>query len=172
MDKASRNAWIQKNMVYFLEEAGYRILPDSTIIGKRSLKPMVPTITKGYHTITVHVFKTQITLRVHKIIAYKFCPNPEGKPEVNHKDGNKLNNCAENLEWVTSSENQKHAFKIGLQVINTIAANEKCSVPVLDTQTGVFYNTVREATEYSGVSRQTMVRILMGRNRSTRYVYA
>jgi hypothetical protein len=54
---------------------------------------------------------------VHRLIAKTFIPNPDNKPQVNHKDGNKLNNDIENLEWVTSSENSEHACKIGLKVM-------------------------------------------------------
>lgn len=50
-------------------------------------------------------FKNQY---IHRLVAKYFIDNPEQKREVNHKDGNKLNNNIENLEWVTSSENQKH----------------------------------------------------------------
>lgn len=51
---------------------------------------------------------------VHRAVAKAFIPNPDSKPMVNHIDGNKLNNNACNLEWVTCSENHRHAFKTGL----------------------------------------------------------
>lgn len=54
------------------------------------------------------------TLRIHRLVAMAFIPNPDNLPEVNHKDGNKLNNCITNLEWCTGQDNIRHAWNNGL----------------------------------------------------------
>ena len=52
---------------------------------------------------------------IHRLVAQSFIRNPSNKPDVNHKDGNKANNHASNLEWNTRKENINHAHKIGLK---------------------------------------------------------
>ena len=58
--------------------------------------------------------KKQKVFKLHRAIAETFIPNPDNKPEVNHKDGNKENNRITNLEWSTGSENIRHAYATGL----------------------------------------------------------
>ena len=74
---------------------------------------------KGYLETHLYINNKNKVFKVHRLVAMAFIPNPENKPEVNHKDGNKQNNSKENLEWCTSSENQIHAYKNKLKVNTT-----------------------------------------------------
>lgn len=70
---------------------------------------------KGYHRVELADGKRGVktSYAVHRLVAEAFIPNPENKSEVNHKDSIRHNNVLENLEWVTHSENQQHAYKFG-----------------------------------------------------------
>ena len=58
------------------------------------------------------------TAYVHRLVAKAFIPNPQNKHFVNHKDGDKRNNHADNLEWCTRQENEIHAWRIGLKTVS------------------------------------------------------
>lgn len=78
----------------------------------RIIKPEI--IHTGYLRVTLYKSGKTKSHYVHILVAQAFIPNPENKKQVNHIDGNKQNNCIDNLVWVTPSENIIHAFKFGL----------------------------------------------------------
>lgn len=69
---------------------------------------------KGYHKVRITIERRKFTLTVHREVAKAFVPNPDNLPQVNHKDGNKDNNSAANLEWCTNVQNAHHAIENGL----------------------------------------------------------
>lgn len=69
---------------------------------------------KGYVKVRISIDGKVYNRNIHRMVAETFIPNPENKPEVNHKDTNKKNNKISNLEWVTRKENADHAYENGL----------------------------------------------------------
>ncbi|WP_200411333.1 NUMOD4 domain-containing protein [Virgibacillus salexigens] len=90
---------------------------DREIFGgnKRRGKLLKPAKSKqGYLYVSLYRNRESKKMRVHRLVAFMFIPNTENKYEVNHINGNKLNNKVNNLEWVTREENNKHAYVTNL----------------------------------------------------------
>ena len=101
---------------------------------------------------------------LHRLVAQTFIPNLENKPEINHKDGNKSNNCVDNLEWVTRYENQAHAVKFGLTSAWTNPHMKKMSdaalkvnnKPVLCITTGEIFANHLDACRSLGIGHDAV----------------
>lgn len=93
-------------------------------------------------------------IHIHRLLATHFIPNPNNLPQVNHIDGNKKNNDLSNLEWVTRSQNMKHAVDVLGFKPNTTGINPKRPVRQIDKSTGEIikeYESIRVATEQTGI---------------------
>lgn len=115
--------------------------------GKRPIKGQPNS--KGYLRVVIH----RKAYFVHRLVAQLFIPNPDNKPQVNHIDGNKLNNAVTNLEWVTNKENREHAVINGLHL-----RGERCPYAKL-TQKDVDYIRSRMTSRYNkGVAKELSAR--------------
>lgn len=92
----------------------YSVSRDGRVKNSRGHEKALQLDHKGYYKVDLYNNGDCSTKRVHRLVAEAFIPNPDNKPDINHIDGNKRNNSADNLEWVTKSENIQHAFRTGL----------------------------------------------------------
>lgn len=131
----------------------YEITKSGEVINKNTNRVLKPQLNgKGYYRVCIG---GQLKF-VHRLVAQKYVPNPNNKPQVNHKDGNKLNNCVDNLEWVDNKENIKHAVENGLHL-----SGEKCPYSKLNKQQVDFIRNHKEISsvelaELFNVARSTI----------------
>ena len=122
------------------------------------------TVNSGYVMAMLCLGGKSYFKTVHRLVAKAFIPNPDAKPEVNHIDDNKLNNRADNLEWVTHTENMRHAhatglMKVGIEKSTVRKLSRKQAQYVCENPDGLSQN--RLAKNF-GVSRQIISQVQRG----------
>ena len=140
----------------------YYVTVDGTVYrnkgnGFKQIKPQ--THHNGYLRVQLYQGKKPIKKFVHRIVAETFLGHQEGL-QVNHIDGNKLNNSTDNLEWVTPSRNINHAIENGLKDFKSI------STPVVATciKTGqtIYFESMKKAEQDLGVHSANIRKVIMG----------
>lgn len=101
----------------------------------------------GYVSVWLGVDGKFSTPSLHSLVAKAFVPNPHNKRYVNHKDGNKQNNRADNLEWVTPSENRVHAEITGLQK----HGYPNCKHKLYYDDVCMIFNTLKDLQSFLGI---------------------
>ncbi len=116
----------------------------------------------------------QFCRTIHRLVADAFVSNPDSLPIVNHKDGNKANNCADNLEWVTASENSFHASRTGLSKPSQRqkeAVSKYHSIPVVMCDKNMNelarFGSAFKASVATGTDHSAIIKCCRGKLKST-----
>ena len=110
-------------------------------------------IRNGYPSVTLCENGLTYRSSIHRLVTQHFIPNPLNKSQVNHINGNKTDNRVENLEWITPSENTKHAYETGLISSVSCCENKKSK------HTTKEHNQIMEL-HYLGYSTYKIVKML------------
>lgn len=149
-------------------EGLYQISNLSRVLSIKSGIILRQTLDCGYCRVKLQHKRITKTVRVHRILAEAFIPNPDNKPQINHKNGIKHDNLLSNIEWCTGKENVVHAHKNGLctktiltesQINNLRKINSK---KVIDIETKVIYQNAFIAAAIYGINKNTLRQYLLG----------
>ncbi len=129
--------------------------------------------TGGYCAVNLCKDGNHVSMKIHRLVAIAFIPNPENKPEVNHKRGVKTDNHRTELEWSTKSENITHSFNNGFHTVGIFgefgSKNPKSKPVSQFSKDGTFINTFssqREAFRMTGVDQSMIWHCCNGRLKS------
>lgn len=141
----------------------YAVSNHGEVINKRNNHQLNVRVKNGYCFVGISCGENKKWVSLHRLVAKAFIPNPENKPEVNHKDGNKLNCNYWNLEWSTKLENIRHAINSGLHDYSLHRAR-----PVFQYDlNGNFlkeWKSTRFAARELGMSETTISRTALGKD--------
>ena len=143
---------------YLISDCGNIISPEHIIVDKRGVKQhfrkreLKPVLhNTGYLVVTFRKQGKRVTIRIHRLVAELFVKNPDNKPIVDYIDGNKTNNNAKNLRWVTNSENirNENTYNDLKEKVTKIRKSEIKPVYQLDDDYNVItkFNSVEEAAK-------------------------
>ena len=158
--------WSQiPNTHYSISSEG-RVRNDET----NKMKSMDAT-SDGYHKVDLYSNGKRTSVRVHRLVAEAFIPNPNELPQINHIDGNKENNNVKNLEWVNNSQNMIHAYRTGLVTPHPTYGMRghknpnggRKGIPIFCVETNQTFSSAAEAERITGISDSCICDCLKGK---------
>lgn len=145
-------------------EGLYKINKDGFVLSLLNNKVLKSRPDKdGYMLLNLYKDKRQYCVKVHRLVASHFLSG-EPKETVNHKDGDKRNNAAENLEWATRGENNLHSYKTGLKVQK--ADYMKRKVIISDGKSEMQFNSIKECSEFLKCDSSFVAKVARGKQKT------
>ena len=158
--------WSQiPNTHYSISSEG-RVRNDKT----NKMKSMDST-SDGYYKVDLYSNGKRTSVRVHRLVAEAFIPNPNELPQINHIDGNKENNNINNLEWVNNSQNMIHAYRTGLATPHPTYGMRghnnpnggRKGIPIFCVETNQTFSSTAEAERITGIPDSCICDCLKGK---------
>lgn len=163
LDSFIREVWEDIDFTNGMYKASSKGRIKSTGKNKTQNKVLKDLITKkGYSEVCMCGKR----YRTHRIIAQVFIPNPNNLPQVNHIDGNKLNNCIDNLEWCTNEYNHKHKCEHGLNISPENSGRPKRKVEKINMYTNKVietYDSIASAGRLNNLSAGNIRQVCIGK---------
>lgn len=141
---------------------------------------------KGYRRVEISKNGNNRKIFVHRLVAEAFLPNPKNKPQINHTKGQKSNNVVWQLEWATKSEDRQHAIKVlgagsgtpwkncnpkDHPMYGRKGSKAPSSRKIICNETGVEYESIKDASDKLGYKVTTLKYVLMGITKKSKIPY-
>jgi len=127
----------------------YEISSFGNIRNKTSNNALTPNIKSGYCRVGLtNDVNKRISMKLHRLVALCFIPNPLNKETVNHKDHNKLNNNLSNIEWATTTEQNNHKQKCKKEIQELVSSRPVWRIDKDTNEKIEYYKTIRSAAQW------------------------
>ena len=139
-------------------EGLFTVSPEGIVWNVKKNREVPQQITpQGYLYVSLYKEGKVYHRRVNRLVAMAYIPNPENKPEVDHKNQNRLDNHWTNLAWATSAENKANARIRGRKIQRT---------PIRCVETGEVFKSMVQAAEWAGIHRQGINLCVLGQQKT------
>ena len=133
-------------------------------------KILAPFLDKdGYQIVSLHKNRKMKTMKVHRLVAMAFLPNPENKSQINHKNEIKANNVVDNLEWCEASYNINYGTRTARAVQNRRSyklGNNPSAKPVFCVELNKKFDCAKSAQEELGIDRMSIGKVCRGKRKT------
>ena len=161
-----------------IEGYHYSVSQDGRIRNDKTDKEKALRLNRyGYPVVDLYKYGKRKHCQVHRLVADAYIPNPDNKPQINHKDGIKTNNNIQNLEWATAKENMRHCVDNNLYTVNHGMLGKhnpnagRHGKPIRIVETGEEFESTLECCRKKGFDDTGIYSVLSGERKTHRNLH-